>query len=260
MLVPPQLFVGKELKHGPQKSPLRACTIRKASVDAAPSHQVSSDSLINCRKCHSAKCFSHILANTGIHSSAALMVHASDSTHHNWHKFHVDNKNDYAGGYLDLVSAMKQWSHHDLNHRLVYFAMNFKPPRLVNTEVLSGFYDVALPNTIKVRILITSSTVSHSLQQRQSSKASITSSTSVAPPPKKAPMLQGRITRSMTPSMSSHQLSQTTNKKRARTPNQDTEESVAEDEKQPSKRPRVRTQKVGHKSNPGARLSKLYRS
>lgn len=52
------------------------------------------------------------------------------------------------------MSSMKARSHHNLHHRLVYFAMNFKPPKFVNEKVLPGFYDAAKPGSAKVRRLI----------------------------------------------------------------------------------------------------------
>ena len=89
------------------------------------------------------------------------MVHSSDKTHDEWHKFHLNNKNDYAAGYSDLISAMKDWSQHSLDHRLVYYALNFRPTRLVNSDTLTGFYDSVSPDALRVRILTTTFLISH---------------------------------------------------------------------------------------------------
>lgn len=67
-----------------------------------------------------------------------------------WHNFHRTNKNDYADGYAELMSSMKAWSHHNLHHRLVYFAINFKPSQFVNGKVSPGFYDAIEPDIVKV--------------------------------------------------------------------------------------------------------------
>lgn len=84
-----------------------------------------------------------------------------DDSHEAWHRYHVDNKNDYADSYSDLMSYMGDWRRYDLRHRLVYFAMNFKPPRFVNKNVLAGFYDIPEPGITKVGVLFTSFVNSH---------------------------------------------------------------------------------------------------
>lgn len=73
-----------------------------------------------------------------------------DSDHKAWHDYHIQHKNDYGEGYSDLMSGVKTWSPHNLHHRLVYFAKNFKPLRFVNGSVLSGFYDTAKLDVMKV--------------------------------------------------------------------------------------------------------------
>ena len=64
-----------------------------------------------------------------------------------WHKYHVDNKN----GYSDPTLNISTWGAHNLHHRLVYFAMNFKPLQFVNKNVTGGFYDTTEWDPIKVR-------------------------------------------------------------------------------------------------------------
>lgn len=67
-----------------------------------------------------------------------------------WHKYHVSNKNDYADGYSNLMSSMKSWSRYNLHHRLVYFALNFRPSQFISGNVLAGFYDATESGSAKV--------------------------------------------------------------------------------------------------------------
>jgi hypothetical protein len=73
-----------------------------------------------------------------------------DSGHETWHKYHINNKNDYADGYPDLLLSMRDWGRYNLHHRLAYFALNFRSSRFVNGHVLAGFYDTAEREGTKV--------------------------------------------------------------------------------------------------------------
>lgn len=243
------------LKNCPQRSPTGACTY--AGGSPVPSHRVSSNELLACRGCHSAKCFSHIMTQYRVHSSTAIMIHGSDANQDVWHKFHVANKNDYAAGYSDLVSAMKNWSQYYLDHRIIYFALDLKPRQLVQSDVRGGFYDVSLPDIVKVRSPVTPFTISHPMKQRQSSKASVASSTSTVQPPKKTrpPTSQSGIARSRTPSTSSLPPPRPTKKRRERSPDQDAEESAVEEVLLRPKRRRTYAQEVWHIHGFEARLS-----
>ena len=67
-----------------------------------------------------------------------------------WHRYHLENKDDYADGYSDLVLNMSTWGAHNLHHRLVYFALNFKPLQFASQNVTAGFYDTTEWDPIKV--------------------------------------------------------------------------------------------------------------
>lgn len=86
-----------------------------------------------------------------VHSSTAILIHAMDGTNPgSWHRYHVDNRIDYADGLSDLLSCMGNWRPYNLDHRLAYFAKNFKPRRFVNRNVIAGFYDTNLSDNVEV--------------------------------------------------------------------------------------------------------------
>jgi hypothetical protein len=73
-----------------------------------------------------------------------------DSNQSAWHRYHIDHKHDYADGYSNLSQSISTWGPYNLHHRLVYFALNFKPPRFTNQNVVAGFYDTTEQDAIKV--------------------------------------------------------------------------------------------------------------
>ncbi|KAI5121653.1 hypothetical protein M0805_002729 [Coniferiporia weirii] len=53
-------------------------------------HSVPAAGALNCKGCHAAKCFRHILAD-GIYASEALAWYAKDDTQEAWHGYHVNS-------------------------------------------------------------------------------------------------------------------------------------------------------------------------
>jgi hypothetical protein len=90
--------------------------------------------LINCRKCHAAKCFRHILKG-GVHSSEALLAVAADPSGIVWHQLH------HAARQRDAPSHWTQGRLVGLAERLLFFASNFSGTSPVNGETSVGFYD-----------------------------------------------------------------------------------------------------------------------
>lgn len=78
------------------------------------------------------------------------MVHAMDDDQSVWHRYHLDHRNDYAENYSDLMLSMSTYGPHNLHHRLVYFALNFKPPHFTNQNLIAGFYDTTEQDIVKV--------------------------------------------------------------------------------------------------------------
>lgn len=108
----------------------RTCTPRNGQR----SHMVSPNSLINCKKCHAAKCFRHIL-NSNVHSSEALLANAADSDSTIWHQLHL------AARQRDVPSRLTQRQPVGIAEQLVFFAVNFSSTSPVNGETSVGFYD-----------------------------------------------------------------------------------------------------------------------
>lgn len=94
---------------------------------------VSPSSLINCKKCHAAKCFRHILSGN-VHSSEALLASAADSDSTTWHQIHQIARQR-------SVPSRLQEEPVGMAERLVYFASNFSSTLPVGSEASVGFYD-----------------------------------------------------------------------------------------------------------------------
>ena len=108
----------------------RTCTLRGGK----PSHVVSSNSLINCKKCHAAKCFRHILEGN-VHSSEALLANAADQDSTIWHKLHKNARQ------RTIPSHDPQRQSAAITEQLVSFSLNFSSISPVNSEMSAGFYD-----------------------------------------------------------------------------------------------------------------------
>lgn len=98
------------------------------------SHTMSPNALINCKKCHAAKCFRHIL-NGSVHSSEALLAVSADSCGTTWHQLHKTARR------RDLPSHWTQGQPVGHAERLVFFALGFLSTSPVNGETSLGFYD-----------------------------------------------------------------------------------------------------------------------
>lgn len=116
----------------------RTCTRRGGK----PSHPSSTISLVNCRKCHAAKCFFHIL-QASIHASEALLASAADSGSAVWHKRHQEARER---GILPLANLPLV---HDLDEldRRVFFARHFSSTSPLEPSMRVGFYDAPLQDT-----------------------------------------------------------------------------------------------------------------
>lgn len=105
-----------------------------------PSHQVSQGTYVECKGCHAAKCFMHILEGH-VHASEAILSAASDPGGIAWHDFHQKAKN------RQIRVASEQFpigTPPTLRTRLVYYAENFAHLLPVKSWMTSGFYDVQM--------------------------------------------------------------------------------------------------------------------
>lgn len=94
--------------------------------------------MINCRKCHAAKCFSHIL-QAQVHSSEALLANAADSNSNLWHQFHQTARQ------RDPVSSDDPMMLLNNAERLVFCAIKFPNGLALGSSTSAGFYDVSTP-------------------------------------------------------------------------------------------------------------------
>ena len=106
------------------------CTLR----GKRPSHTAPHNSLINCRRCHAAKCFWHAL-DGNVHSSEALLASRADPNNTTWHQLHQ------AARRRDIPSLQTWGQPVGMAERLVFFASNFSSTSPVNSETSVGFYD-----------------------------------------------------------------------------------------------------------------------
>jgi len=128
----PQRGLYSSFTHMFQKT--RMCTPRQRR----PSHQAFLGTYIECRGCHAAKCFLHILEGH-IHASEAILFVASDREGVAWHNFHQTAKNRE----IRVVPEQFPICHPpSLRTRLVYYASNFARLLPVKSWMKSGFYDV----------------------------------------------------------------------------------------------------------------------
>ena len=107
----------------------RTCTPRSRS-----SHAVQPSYLINCKKCHSAKCFWHIL-DGNVHSSEALLASAADPSSAIWHQIHQMARR------RDVTQHRTQGQPVDVAERFLFFALKFSGTSPVSGETSVGFYD-----------------------------------------------------------------------------------------------------------------------
>lgn len=119
----------------------KTCTPRGGK----PSHPSAPTFLVNCKKCHAAKCFSHILGGLA-HASEALLANAADSESTAWHKLHQEarERKEHPVTSLPLV--------HGLNalDRRVFFGRHFLSTTPLQSDMQLGFYDISTQYTTSV--------------------------------------------------------------------------------------------------------------
>jgi hypothetical protein len=110
----------------------KTCTRRKGKR----SHSSPPISLVNCRKCHAAKCFSHILQEA-VHASEALLAKATDLKGVVWHGRHQEAR----GRNIPPLASVPLV--HELNTlgRRVFFAQHFSSTSPLEPGMTIGFYD-----------------------------------------------------------------------------------------------------------------------
>ena|ERR1700728_3825738 len=122
------------------------------------SHKVDSLSSLVCKKCHTSKCFHHLLMLQHIHSAEALLSHRRDNQHEDWHKRHLKAEVEKAKS--EVAHALETSTRLDLRHQLAEVASKFPfchpvKPLLVKCgwydQTVSTFYSRGwlLPHTLR---------------------------------------------------------------------------------------------------------------
>ncbi|KAL5489802.1 hypothetical protein ACEPAI_4634 [Sanghuangporus weigelae] len=104
-------------------------------------HNVPAAGAINCKKCHAARCFKHIL-KCGSYVADALMLQLSDGTHEEWHSKHTKtSKKVWAAKTVDALKAEEIGGPCDMRVALVLYAEKFTSCRPMCNKVKYGWYD-----------------------------------------------------------------------------------------------------------------------
>lgn len=107
------------------------------------SHIVSFSWALSCKKCHSAKCFTHLL-DQRIHSADAILRQTSDESHERYHKCHLGSKAAYYSAIEALLKSQQEGFRPDHGHQRVYAALTYRVCKPVNLLMSPGWYDMEI--------------------------------------------------------------------------------------------------------------------
>ncbi|KAF9454665.1 hypothetical protein P691DRAFT_656001 [Macrolepiota fuliginosa MF-IS2] len=110
---------------------------------AGDSHPVPADWALNCKKCHAAKCFPHLLEGFRMHSMRALLLQEQDTSHILYHSRHIERFSEYDDSKEALLVAQEEGEvYPDFNVHMVYQSLTFQICQPVNnTHASLGWYD-----------------------------------------------------------------------------------------------------------------------
>ncbi|KAI0798028.1 hypothetical protein C8Q75DRAFT_740370 [Abortiporus biennis] len=101
------------------------------------SHPVPYIFTVSCTKCHSAKCFEHIL-ECGVHSAEAIHIRTRKG---DWHDTHINRKVLFRIRRDEVQEAEKTGKPVDLYVKLVIMAESYTLCKPISTKVVRGWYD-----------------------------------------------------------------------------------------------------------------------
>ncbi|KAJ8699908.1 hypothetical protein PTI98_002985 [Pleurotus ostreatus] len=105
------------------------------------SHAVEEASFLRCKRCHSSKCFSHVLKDYKMHSVAALIEYSHDRKHLCYHDEHKRSRKDYESAYHGLIQAEKSGQRPELHHQLTRLALMHQTCKPLSASIVPGWYD-----------------------------------------------------------------------------------------------------------------------
>ncbi|TDL24859.1 hypothetical protein BD410DRAFT_64817 [Rickenella mellea] len=121
------------------KKPERSCLPRFAGSRGGP-HIVPRISALSCKKCHNAKCFTHII-EFGIHASEALIKHVRDPEHEEWHAFHLMERGKVDTKHQEVKMGEVKGKPVDANYILMVAAQRFTYCHPLSPKTVIGWYD-----------------------------------------------------------------------------------------------------------------------
>jgi hypothetical protein len=116
----------------------------------AQPHVAHAANVLPCKKCHKSRCFIH-LAESGIHSSEAIVLYTKSLDDGSWHLIHT--KAPIPDGEAILASCDD--SSNQMGQKLAYAALSFQHCQPLNIPYIKlGWYDRLKPNrTLAVRAI-----------------------------------------------------------------------------------------------------------
>ncbi|KAF5358337.1 hypothetical protein D9756_001403 [Leucocoprinus leucothites] len=107
------------------------------------SHAVPSSWTLNCKKCHSAKCYPHLLEGSTMHSMRALLLQEQDPSTVKYHEEHLAGFPDYLERKKELLASQAEGSPcPSFSLLMTYNALTFQVCQPVNHRHANlGWYD-----------------------------------------------------------------------------------------------------------------------
>lgn len=122
----------------------KACTLRPKD-----SHIVPFSWALSCKKCHSAKCFSHLL-DQRIHSADAILRQNGDESHDDFHNYHLKSKSAYHNATQALLHGQEEGVRLNHPHHRVHAALTYpfcKPVNPNSSLMRIGWYDTEISSS-----------------------------------------------------------------------------------------------------------------
>ncbi|GLB34849.1 putative protein with domain family that is part of the cupin metalloenzyme superfamily [Lyophyllum shimeji] len=121
------------------KRETKVCTLPRR---ANSSHEVPNSWALYCKKCHSAKCFEHLLMSQKLHVTDALLSHSSDSSHEKLHNYHLTSRERFQNGMDAFLQSQKEATKPDFTLQRAYLASEYGTCKPINSQFMSlGWYD-----------------------------------------------------------------------------------------------------------------------
>lgn len=105
------------------------------------SHEVPGPWSLNCKKCHKAKCYTHMLQYMHMHSVEAMISYFQSESHDIYHNHHRISKSHYEEHLTQTQEAESRGEAPDLNVYLAYITSEYLFGRPWRAILQAGWYD-----------------------------------------------------------------------------------------------------------------------